>query len=317
MRIPFLSAMSLVIGPASSMAIPTNDDVSPAGFCSDVKWDYNSTDLQTVNCIQRFEPPSILNTEPALNDSCSCSAYHDYLDSKNTRHSNNTPRTLNSRYIWNNEDERDKARHASYGKDLPYRSKMLPGSDQNHTSWCFREGALPKQSDVTKVCNSAAQNFDSTDNQKRIFQIQRTKWANSSPVTKENNGTCFCTMLREGTAGLKLCNCDRCDGLQLDFGVNMFGSGYMRTKNPNALYALYGYKDGNGGQQQQIELDPVLSLEGVMPSTCNSGDEKRRNQDHTGLVMNCPWTDWLKGKCSFSYKKKEPKQIWNAAFTDN
>ncbi|KAG4429620.1 hypothetical protein IFR05_014893 [Cadophora sp. M221] len=136
-------------------------------------------------------------------------------------------------------------------------------------------------------------------------------------------------MVREGTAGLKLCNCDRCDALQLDFGIadmcralqndctqNIFASGYTRTKNPDALYALYGYKDSYGGQQQQIELDPVLSLEGVMPSTCNSGDETSHNQDYTDLVMDCSWKNWVKGKCRFSYKK-EPKQIWNAAFTDN
>ncbi|KAG4429621.1 hypothetical protein IFR05_014894 [Cadophora sp. M221] len=155
MRSSLLSVIFLVISQASSMVLPTDDDISPAGFCSDVKWDFNSTDLQTVNCIQRFEPTSTMKTEPGLNDSCSCPKYHDYLDAKAAAN------PLKSRSLWNNDDEREKARHACYGKDLPYRSKMLPGFNQNHTSWCFREGALPKQSDVTKVCNSAAQNFDS------------------------------------------------------------------------------------------------------------------------------------------------------------
>ncbi|CZT09176.1 uncharacterized protein RCO7_04048 [Rhynchosporium graminicola] len=291
-----------------------NEDVFPVSFCDEVKWESNSTGLQAISCIERFEAPSDISNQPALNESCPVSDFQ-----TNSTSSDEIIHSLGARSSPKNNDAMQKARYACNNRELPYRSQILPTSDGNHKKWCFREGAIPKYSDVTKLCAQAGKGFDSTISLRRLFQIQRTKWASKIAT----QGTCFCILRRYGTAGLKLCNCDRCDALTLDFGVEDmclalwqgciaegFASGYQRTKYPNALYALYGHKDNKGGLEQQIELDPVLELDGVMNSSCNSGDESRRDQDYTGTVIACEMNSWSNRGCKPKYGKGSWWTFW-------
>ncbi|KAL2073849.1 hypothetical protein VTL71DRAFT_11175 [Oculimacula yallundae] len=320
MLLRHISARLLLLGFVSSSVIPQDDEDLPIQFCGDVNWDSISNDVQSVSCIEHFEAPSNISSEQVTTGSCPGSTDH-----LNSTFSNGTVHTLDARYFPNNADASEKGRHACYNKDLPFRSQMLPASDDNQKRWCFREGALPKQSDVMKLCYQARVVFESSDKIKRIFQIQRAKWA-SNDLTEDNNGNCFCHILRVGTAGLKICNCDRCDALQVEAGVgdicqalqkdcieNLFGSGYLRAMNPNVLFALYGHKDKKGGIQQQIELDPVLGVDGVMTSTCKSGDENRRGQDYTGLILNCSWKNWWRGNCSRRCQEYDPNCTYGSS----
>ena len=121
----------------------------------------------------------------------------------------------------------------------------------------------------------AKKKFDDTCKRRRIWQIQRTKWANKQVMSKDaNDGTCFCTMLRV-TAGLQTCNCDRCDAMLLNMGIHDlvgtlqhecmnegYASGYVKTKDPNGLFVVHGFASREGLVKEPVELDPVLNAPG-------------------------------------------------------
>ncbi|KAG4410468.1 hypothetical protein IFR04_016397, partial [Cadophora malorum] len=148
------------------------------------------------------------------------------------------------------------------------------------------------------------------------YVVQRAKTSSSSSgttagVTRDNttvavetDGACVCVAGRERTAGFKICNCDRCDALMINRGLadmcktlqrqctsQGFSSGYIKSSlhpsstTTNSLISLFTYPTSKGPKSAPMELDPILGVEGVVSSSCRSGDENRRGQDYSGPVI--------------------------------
>lgn len=62
----------------------------------------------------------------------------------------------------------------------------------------------------------------------------------------------------------------------------------------NSIVSLFTYPSSRGPEGEPMELDPILGAEGVVTSTCRSGDENRRAQDYSGPVIEC--RDWVVGR---------------------
>lgn len=182
---------------------------------------------------------------------------------------------------------------------------------------------MPTSKDLSGLSMLAKKKFDDTWKHRRIWQIQRTKWANKQVMSKDaDDGTCFCTVLRVRTAGLKICNCDRCDAMVLNMGMHDlvgtlqhecmnegYASGYVKMKDPNGLFVVHGFPGREGLSKEPVELDPVLNAPGVLTGTCISNNEFRRNQDSTYKVVECKWKDWYAGRCATRVKYGENGKI--------
>ncbi|KAK0106863.1 hypothetical protein ONS95_003585 [Cadophora gregata] len=213
-------------------------------------------------------------------------------------------------------------------RTLPYRSQLVDIPETSSKSWCFRPGPTPNNNDITSLCRNIDQlkYFGARESTKLPFHddyvVQRAKASPSSITTAgmtrdnttvavEASGSCVCVAGRERTAGFKVCNCDRCDALVINRGLadmcktlqtqctsQGFSSGYIKSSVgsslSNSIISLFTYPDAKGPKSEPMELDPILGEDGVLESSCRSGDEERRGQDYTGPVIEC-W-DWVVGR---------------------
>jgi hypothetical protein len=168
----------------------------------------------------------------------------------------------------------------------------------NITEFCIRDGPKPDPNDIKKLCD----NID--DDQ----IIARTMKKNS----KEMDGDCFCKKFSHGTAWFKVCNCDRCDRLEIVGGLRDmcratnelcasqgYSSSLLKLEDENGVLVQYNVepKDAKSGKTDQ---DPIQAKPELTTSTCKSNDESKDNQEYTGPKIECwrSWkTLWLAHKC--------------------
>ena len=267
----------------------------------------NTTETNIDNCASSSHTPSTLNE-----------------NQDKAQNINGTTDITNS----NNTIQR---RDTCASSALPYRSQLIDLAELSSKSWCFRPGPTPNPNDVTSLCRNIAQlkYFGARESATLPFHddyvVQRAKTSSSSSgttagVTRDNttvavetDGACVCVAGRERTAGFKICNCDRCDALMINRGLadmcktlqrqctsQGFSSGYIKSSlhpsstTTNSLISLFTYPTSKGPKSAPMELDPILGVEGVVSSSCRSGDENRRGQDYSGPVIEC-W-DWVVGR---------------------
>ncbi|KAK0099349.1 hypothetical protein ONS95_003578 [Cadophora gregata] len=306
-----------------AISLPTQDNVLYPPFCSDIDLSHPHLNAsEPINCIERFGSVKSQSSPPfelwkASNHTRISGESKGSIicligeDQDTPRHTNETTNSIRSRFP-------KKGSKQSCRTPAPYRSDFLPGSNNNQRKWCFREGPIPTPKDLSALSMLARDKFDDTWKFRRIWQIQRTKWANKQVMSKsdsDNDGTCFCTMLRVRTAGLKICNCDRCDAMVLNMGMHDlvgtlqhecmnegFASGYVKMRDPNGLFVVHGFPGKEGMVNEPVELDPVLNAPGVLTGTCISNNEFRRKQDDTYKVLECKWKDWYAGRCATRVK---------------
>ena len=168
----------------------------------------------------------------------------------------------------------------------------------NATTFCIRDGPTPKAEDIKKLCSRI------NDNQ----IIARTKQKHE----KDKEGNCFCKKFHEGTAWFKVCNCDRCDRLEILDGLKKmckettdqcaskgYSSGFMKLEEKNGLLMQYNVLPPNV-KSGKLEPDPMQAKPEFTSSTCRSNNEQKLNQDYTGPVEECwrSWkTLWIARKC--------------------
>ncbi len=168
----------------------------------------------------------------------------------------------------------------------------------NITEFCIQDGSKPNPSDIKNLC----ENID--DGQ----IIARTMKKNS----KEMDGDCYCKKFSHGTAWFKVCNCDRCDRLEIMGGLRDmcraanelcasqgFSSSLLKLEEENGVLVQYNVepKDAKSGKVYQ---DPIRAKPELTKATCKSNDDSKSNQEYTGPRIQCwrSWkTMWLAHKC--------------------
>ncbi|KAE9377575.1 hypothetical protein N431DRAFT_461174 [Stipitochalara longipes BDJ] len=181
--------------------------------------------------------------------------------------------------------------HEEAQNSLPEWSEPVKGgwSGGNMTEFCIRDGPAPKAEDIKILCEKI------DDNQ----IIARTKQKSD----KEREGNCFCKKFHRGTAWFKVCNCDRCNRLEIISGMKEickastdlcaskgYSSAFMRLDESNGLLVQYNVEPKNA-TSGKIERDPMQAKPELTKSTCLSNDEFQQNQDYTGPVVEC-WRSW-------------------------
>jgi hypothetical protein len=183
---------------------------------------------------------------------------------------------------------------------LPEWSEPVQGgwAGGNITEFCIRDGPKPNPSDIKKLCD----NID--DDQ----IIARTMKKNN----KEMDGDCFCKKFNHGTAWFKVCNCDRCDRLEIVGGLrdmcratnelcasNGFSTSFFKLEEKNGFLVQYNVEPKNA-KSGKVDQDPIQAKPELTKNTCKSKDEFKINQEYTGPGIRCwrSWkTMWLAHKC--------------------
>lgn len=175
--------------------------------------------------------------------------------------------------------------------ELPELTEPIKGewAGGNMTEFCIRDGPKPKLEDVKRLCEKI------DDSQ----IVARTKLKKD----KEKDGNCFCKKFNEGIAWFKVCNCDRCDRLEILSGLKemcknitemcaskWFSSGYIQLNEKNGLLVQHNVEPANA-KPGNFDPDPVKSHPDFTKSTCNSKEEHKKNQEYTGPVVSC-WRSW-------------------------
>jgi hypothetical protein len=183
---------------------------------------------------------------------------------------------------------------------LPESSEPIKGgwAGFNMTQFCIRDGPKPNPNDIKKLC-------EKIDNNQIIARTMKKK-------EKEMDGSCYCKKFNQGTAWFKVCNCDRCDRLEILGGlrdmckaaINLcackgFSSGFIKLDEKNGLLVQYNVepKDAKSGK---VDRDPIKARPELTNATCNSKDESKSNQEYTGTKVECwrSWKSlWLAHKC--------------------
>jgi hypothetical protein len=161
-------------------------------------------------------------------------------------------------------------------------------TEVNTMQWCYREGPRPQRDDVEKLC--------STKGIAGSFFIARNR------VPTSGDHGCTCVKWVRGASVMKICNCDRCDGLEINRWINPFcqqlvddcllkgfSSGYRTMKGADGLTGImveYTMDKTKGADSTPI-LDPLLESAGVWNVTCRSGNETREWQDESGPLFVC------------------------------
>jgi hypothetical protein len=127
---------------------------------------------------------------------------------------------------------------------------------------------------------------------------------------------------------MKICNCDRCDGLEInrwipDFCQHIaddcllqgYSSGYRTIQGADGLTGIMmEYTvDKTAGAGSIPILDPLLEASGIWNVTCKSGNETREWQDVSGPLYICryKWDFVTAGAYKGCYKVNHgPKSSW-------
>ena len=183
---------------------------------------------------------------------------------------------------------------------LPEWSERVQGvwAGGNTTSFCIRDGPAPIVADIKKLCSKI--------DDSHIIARTKTKKDN------EKDGACFCKKFHQGTAWLKVCNCDRCDRLEISEGLKDlckastelcaskgFFSGLTKLEEKNGLLIQYNVMPEHA-KSGKMENDPIKARPELTTSTCYSNNENKYNQDYTGPAVQCwrSWkTFWMARKC--------------------